>query len=45
MADFDAHIAALKAAGQTGSLPNGLGRSPLQPNETVQPNGAPGSQQ
>jgi cytochrome c oxidase subunit II len=43
--DFDAHIAALRAAGQTGQLDNSLSRSQLQPNETVQPNGAPGSQQ
>jgi cytochrome c oxidase subunit II len=43
--DFDAHVAALRAAGQTGQLDNSLSRSQLQPNETVQPNGAPGSQQ
>jgi cytochrome c oxidase subunit 2 len=45
--DFDAHIAALKAAGQTGALDNSLNRngSQLQPNQSTQPNGAPGSQQ
>lgn len=45
--DFDAHIAALRAAGQTGALDDSLNRngSQLQPNETAQPNGAPGSQQ
>jgi cytochrome c oxidase subunit II len=30
-ADYDAHIAALKAAGQSGSLPTELGRSDLTP--------------
>jgi cytochrome c oxidase subunit II len=30
-ADYDAHIAALKAAGQSGSLPTDLGRSELTP--------------
>jgi cytochrome c oxidase subunit II len=30
-ADYDAHIAQLRAEGQTGSLPTQLGRSPLAP--------------
>jgi cytochrome c oxidase subunit II len=46
-ADYDAHIAALRTAGLTGALDNSLDRngSGLQPNQTTQPNGAPGSQQ
>jgi cytochrome c oxidase subunit 2 len=45
--DYDAHIAALRSAGQTGALDNSLDRngSQLQPNQNPQPNGAPGSQQ
>jgi hypothetical protein len=30
-ADYDAHIAQLKAKGQSGSLPTELGRSELEP--------------
>ena len=31
--DFDAHIKALEAAGQTGQLPNDLNRSQLEPGQ------------
>ncbi len=39
-ADFDAHIQALKDAGQTGQLPNSLGRSPLEPGQQALIDGA-----
>jgi cytochrome c oxidase subunit II len=38
--DFDAHIQALKDAGQTGQLPNTLGRSQLEPGQEALVTGA-----
>jgi cytochrome c oxidase subunit 2 len=39
-ADFDAHIQALQAAGQTGQLPNDLNRSQLEPGQEALVTGA-----
>jgi cytochrome c oxidase subunit 2 len=36
VADYEAHLAALSAAGQTGYLPTDLGRSPLEPKAASQ---------
>jgi cytochrome c oxidase subunit II len=38
-AEYDAHIAELKARGQSGSLPTGLGRSKLTPDSSAEESG------